>query len=304
MSSGQTYSRDQRRSALRVTLAGFCLNLLLISLKFAGGVLGHSQALIADAVHTISDLFTDAVVLWGLKMGQAPPDVNHHFGHARLETMSSAMVGLMLVGVAVYLGLGASFDIYHHSVYHPNWLAVLAAAISIASKEVLYRYTVVVGRRIKSAVVMANAWHHRSDALSSVAVLLGVGAAAINPDWHFLDAYAAFLVSFFILKAGLDIVWRALKEFTDTAPKPEVLAQVKECALGVESVLEVHDLKARMSGGRYQMELHIEVDGSLTVKEGHRIAKQVEKCLRDDIELLDQVIIHVDPRTGPAVPDA
>ena len=298
MSSSNTYSQEQHRSANRVTLVGFFLNLLLMGLKFAFGVLGRSQALIADAMHTISDLFTDAAVLWGLKMGQAPADQNHHFGHARLETLTSAVVGFSLVGVAVYLGLTSSLAIYRHEVCQPNWLAVATAAVSIISKEILYRYTAAVGRRIKSAAVMANAWHHRSDAMSSVAVLLGAGAAALNPDWHILDAYAAFLVSFFVLKAGLGIVWQALKEFTDTAPQPEILDHIKECALGVENVLDVHDLKARMSGGRYQMELHIGVDGSLTVNEGHRIAKQVEKCLKDDIDLLDQVIIHVDPRPG------
>jgi cation diffusion facilitator family transporter len=294
LSSSQTHA-DTIRSGYRVTLVGALVNVLLVVFKFMAGWLGNSQAMIADAVHTVSDLFTDVVVLLGLKMGRAPADQNHHFGHARLETMTSAVVGLALMGVAVYIGLTAAFDIYHHTVYQPTWLAVAAAAVSIASKEALYRYTAVVGRRINSAAVLANAWHHRSDALSSVAVLLGVGAAALNPDWHILDAYAAFLVSFFVLKAGLDIVWQALKEFTDAAPRPEVLAKIKDCARGVVGVMEVHDLKARVSGGRYQMELHIGVDGSLQVTEGHRIAKDVEKCLRREVALLEQVIIHVDP---------
>jgi cation diffusion facilitator family transporter len=162
-------------------------------------------------------------------------------------------------------------------------------------KEALYHYTIRTGRRIKSQLIMANAWHHRSDAFSSVAVFIGVGGTLIEPSWHILDAYAALLVSFFVVKVGLEILKDALREFTDTAPQPEVIAKIKECALSVNGVEGMHDLRVRTSGGHYQMEIHIVVDGRLTVSEGHKIAKEVEGCLVDDVGNFNRITIHVDP---------
>jgi len=278
-----------------VTLIGVAANAVLIAFKLAGGILGQSQALIADAAHSVSDLFTDVVVLVGLKAGRKAADQDHPFGHARIETLSSGVVGIFLMGAALYIGIDAASNIYSHTESHPTWLAVGVAALSIIVKEALYRYTVHVGQRIKSPVIMANAWHHRSDALSSVAVLLGVGAARIHPGWHILDAYAALIVSLLILKVGIEILWRSIQELTDTAPPPDTLDKIGRCIRGVDGVLGHHDLKVRTSGGLYQMEAHIVVDGSLTVIEGHGIAKSVEFCLKDEIEDLNQVIIHVDP---------
>lgn len=282
-------------AGISVTLIGIVANAVLIAFKLAGGILGQSQALIADAAHSISDLFTDAVVLVGLKAGRRAADQDHPFGHARYETLSSGIVGIVLMGAALYIGIGAALSIYNHTEFHPTWLAVGVAALSIIVKEVLYRYTVHVGRQIKSPVIMANAWHHRSDALSSVAVLLGVGAAIIHPGWHILDAYAALIVSLLILKVGVDVLWRSVQELTDTAPPPDTLDKIGQCIRRVDGVLGHHDLRVRTSGGLYQMEAHIVVDGSLTVMEGHGIAKSVEFCLKDEIEDLNQVIIHVDP---------
>jgi len=278
-----------------VTLIGAFVNLVLIILKFLAGVFGNSQALIADAVHSVSDLFTDAVVLFGLKIGQKAPDENHPFGHARIETLASTIVGLALIATALYLGIEAALNIYRHTEYHPTSLALIGAGISVVFKEALYHYTVHVGRRIKSKLIIANAWHHRSDALSSVAVLLGVTGAIINPSWHILDAFAALLVSFFIVKIGLEIFKNSMLEFTDTAPQPEILEEISKCAMKVEGVLDMHDLRVRTSGGLYQMEIHIVVDGQITVTDGHRVATEVESCLSEEIEDLDRVIVHVDP---------
>lgn len=289
--SKQKETRDGRR----VILIGMLVNVLLIAFKFIGGLYGHSQALIADAVHSISDFFTDFVALVGLEAGRRDADQKHPFGHARFETLASAVVGMSLVGVAVFLGMEAAGNIYNHTEYHPTWLALGAAALSIVIKEGLFRYTVHVARRIKSPVVMANAWHQRSDALSSVAVLIGVGGAMINPDWHVLDAYATLAVSFFIIKVGLEILWGSMRELTDTAPRQEVLDRIKECAHSVEGVMDLHDLKVRTSGGLYQMEAHILVSGTITVDQGHSIAKEVESRLKGELEDLIQIIIHVDP---------
>lgn len=285
------------RAGRSVTLVGALINCLLILLKFLAGVFGQSQALIADAVHSFSDLFTDAVVLFGLKVGRKAPDEKHPFGHARIETLASAFVGLALIATALYLGIEAVLNIYRHTEYHPTSLALIGAIVSIALKEALYHYTVHIGRRIKSQLVVANAWHHRSDALSSVAVLLGVTGSLIKPSWFILDSFAALLVSFFIVKVGLDVLRNCLREFTDTAPPPEILSKITNCALSVEGVNDVHDIRVRTSGGLYQMETHIVVNGQLSVFEGHRIAKAVESCLAEEIEDLDRVIVHVDPAT-------
>jgi cation diffusion facilitator family transporter len=285
------------KAGRKVTLLGLFTNTFLILLKFSAGIIGDSQALIADAVHSISDLFTDAVVLLGIKIGGKPPDEEHHFGHARIETLASAIVGLALIGTAAYLGIDAALNIHGHTEYHPTGIALIGAGVSIALKEALYRYTALIGRRMKSQLIVANAWHHRSDALSSIAVLLGVGGTLIKPSWHILDACAALLVSFFIIKVGLDILWKSLREFTDTAPRPEIMEQLMDLSLAVEGVMDVHDLRVRISGGFYQAEIHIVVDGQLTVVEGHRIAKTVERCLTKQMDALERVIVHVDPAT-------
>jgi cation diffusion facilitator family transporter len=283
------------RAGQKVTVVGVFVNTLLILLKLAAGILGNSQALIADAVHSVSDLFTDAMVLIGLRIGRKAPDEGHPFGHARIETMVSALIGLALIGTALYLGIKSALAIYRHTEYHPTNLALIGAAVSVALKEGLYHYTVRTGRRIKSRLIMANAWHHRSDALSSVAVLLGVTGARIRPSWHILDSFAALLVSFFIVKVGLDILKESLREFTDRAPPPEILKRIHDHIRSVEGVLDVHDLRVRISGGLYQAEVHVVVNGLLTVKEGHRIARAVESRLEDRVEDLHSVIVHVDP---------
>jgi len=279
----------------KVTLVGVMVNTLLILIKLVAGIFGSSQALIADAVHSFSDLFTDVVVLVGLKISHKPPDKTHHFGHARIETLASTIVGMALILTALYIGIEASLTIYRHTEYHPTSLALFGAGISIALKEALYHYTIRTGRRIKSQLIVANAWHHRSDALSSVAVFIGVAGTQINPSWHILDSFAALLVSFFIVKVGLEILRDAMREFTDTAPKQEIIGKIRQCALSVNGVLDTHDLRIRTSGGLYQMEIHVVVDGQLTVLEGHKIAKAVEGCLLEDVGNFSSITIHVDP---------
>lgn len=285
----------QIRTGVRITLVGALANILLIALKFVGGIFGHSQALIADGVHSISDLFTDAVVLFAFKAGRNRPDRGHPFGHARIETLASAFVGLSLLGVAVYIGIQSANSIYVHKHYEPGWMAVAIAALSVVSKEILFQYTRLAGRRIRSTSIMANAWHHRSDALSSLAVLAGVTAARIQPHWHILDSYAALLVSFFIVKVGIQTLRDALVELADTAPSPAVLEEIERCIRAVPDVENHHDLRVRTTGGLLHIEVHIVIDGALSVIQGHRIAKQVEAMLNANIKDLSLVIVHMDP---------
>lgn len=285
-----------------VTLLGVVVNGVLIVLKFLTGILGNSQALIADAVHSISDLFTDAVVLFGLRVGRKPPDMDHHFGHARIETIASSIVGMALVVTALYLAYEATLNLYLNNEYHPTILAMVGAGASILLKESLYHYTVYTGKRINSQLIIANAWHHRSDALSSVAVLIGVAGAQIKPSWRILDGIAVLIVSFFIVKVGFDILKKTFQEISDAAPPQEVLEKIKECSIAVDGVIETHDLRVRIFGGLYQMEIHISVDGELSVDEGHHISKEVENCLIREFDNIDKVIIHVDPVKERKIP--
>ena len=239
----------------------------------------------------------------GIRLGRQVPDKSHPYGHARIETLATVVVGVFLIAAAVEIGNEAAKTIYSHEDYQPSYLAAIVAGLSIVAKEVLYRYTVWVGRRIKSPAVLANAWHHRSDAFSSVAALIGISAGLINPDWHILDAYAAVFVAFFIIKVGVEILLTSIKELIDTAPAPEVLSQIETCALSVPGVISIHDLKVRTAAGQYQMEIHVVVDGRLSVTEGHRIAKDVELCLKSDVDGAENIIIHIDPY-DPEAPEA
>lgn len=283
------------RRGRRVTWLGIAVNLALSALKLLAGVLGRSQALVADAMHSLSDLVTDVIVLVGLRLGRRSPDDGHNFGHGRMETMATFLVGITLVAAALWIGLSAVLAIQAGTTRHPGWLAPLAAAISILAKEIIYQYTVRVGRSIDSSLLLANAWHHRSDALSSVAALLGAGAAVIYPQWSILDAIAALVVSLLIIKVGLEVIIGALRELSDAAPPNHEREHIQQCALGVEGVLGVHDLRVRSVGGLYQAELHVVVAGDISVREGHRIAKEVEACLTRDIKGMNRLIVHVDP---------
>ncbi len=287
------------RAGRRVTWVGVAGNVVLVGAKLIAGLLGHSQAMVADAVHSVSDFLTDLVVLLGLRFGRQDADADHHFGHGRIETLAAALVGLSLLLVAgflVYQAAGQIHDRIHDlPVEPPNWLALAGAMVSIAVKEGLYHYTVRVGRRIRSPAVTANAWHHRSDALSSAAALLGIGGAMIQPDWAVLDSLAALVVALLVGWVGLRVLRDGLREMTDAAPRPEVVRGITACAAEVDGVQHCHDVKVRTSGGQYHVHVHITVDRDLRVHQGHRIAEQVERCLLDAFDDMGEVIVHVDP---------
>ena len=282
-------------SGLRVTWIGTAVNIVLIVFKLWAGLASRSQALIADGIHSVSDLFSDFVVLLGLRWGRKDEDEDHQFGHARIETISSMIVGLLLLLVSAGLLYNGFNAIFSHQVSKPSLFAVYAAIISIALKEGLYWYTLAVGKRLRSSVVIGNAWHHRTDAFSSVAVLLGVGATYLNPEWHLADAYAALLVTVFIVKVGANLVWDAFKELSDAAPDKGLVSLMFQEARQVEGVRQVHDLRARHSGPQIFAELHIVVDPDLTVRAGHDIARTVKHRLLDRFRDVTRVIIHVDP---------
>jgi cation diffusion facilitator family transporter len=283
------------KAGYKITWVGMVVNILLMLLKLWIGVISRSQALIADGFHSLSDLFTDFIALFGLKWGRKEPDEDHPFGHARIETITGMLMGLILILVGIGIVVSSVTAIYHHREANISLTAIGVAVISIILKEIMYWYTIGVGRRIQSLVLIGNAWHHRTDALSSVAVLIGLGAAYINPEWHLADTYAALIVSVFIFKVGSSMVWTAFKEVVDTAPDRKVLMQLAEQAEQVEGVHQAHDIRARYSGSQILVEIHIVVNPNLTVREGHTIAKQVEHRLLENIKEVTKVIVHVDP---------
>lgn len=281
---------------VRVTIVGAAVNVVLVVVKLIAGVLSGSQAIIADALHSASDLFTDLTTFLGLKMGRKAADSRHPYGHGRMETISAMVVGLVLVIVAVVIAYDAITTIHDGGeISRPGPLALIAAAGSILIKEWLYWYTRAVGHRLKSAVIVANAWHHRSDAFSSVAVLVGVGAVYLNPDWILADAYAALVVTFVVLHVGMKMVWVSLKELADTAPTSEVIERLITAASEVDGVRQIHDVRARLSGAQVLVEAHIVVDPNLSVREGHDIAAEVRRRMHLKVDDVAHVIIHVDP---------
>jgi cation diffusion facilitator family transporter len=286
-------------AGIRATWIGSVVNLFLAVFKTWVGLLSRSQALVADGVHSLSDLFSDVIVILGLRWGRKSEDQDHPFGHARIETISSMVVGVVLIIVGLGLAQTAVAALGRGERPVPSLLAIWAAAASIVLKEGMYRYTVVVGRRLRSPALIGNAWHHRSDALSSVAVLAGVGASYVHPAWSRADAYAALLVTFFVLRVGVNLTWSAFKELSDTAPAPAEVEAIAGKAREVEGVRQVHDIRARYSGPQIFVEVHIVVDPDLSVRQGHEIARVVKWRLRGDLHDVTRVIVHVDPDTKP-----
>lgn len=294
----RTKGEGRAREVKRVTWIGLAVNVLLSALKLAGGMLGHSQAIVADAVHSLSDTTTDVAVLVGVRYWSQPPDDRHPHGHRRIETLVTAGIGVLLAVVAAGLAVNAvsTLSVEHQSP--PGLVALAAALVSIVSKEILYRWTVLVGRRIGSPAVVANAWHHRSDAFSSVPVLVAVAGARVFPAWAFLDHLAALVVSVFILRMSFTIVRPALDELIDSGASKRELERIRRIALETEGVEQVHAIRTRRSGTALQVDLHVLVDGSMSVRRGHAIAERVQqRLMAEDLDLAD-VIVHVEPADG------
>ncbi len=279
----------------KVTWVGLFVNLFLAGLKFAAGVLGKSQALVADAIHSLTDLTTDAAVIAGSHYWERPPDDDHPYGHKRLETLVTAFIGIMLAAAGIGIGWKAVSTLQHTAVSAPGWIAVLAAFVSIICKEALYRWTARTGKRLKSTALAANAWHHRTDALSSLPVLIAVTGARLFPSWSFLDRVGAVVVSIFIIYASLKIIWPAISELIDAGVPADTRKKIREIAHKNENVQQVHDIRTRYISTSVQVDLHIVVQGSLTVRQGHDIADDVRRRIIADIPEILDVVVHVDP---------
>ncbi|HUT90147.1 MAG TPA: cation diffusion facilitator family transporter [Thermoguttaceae bacterium] len=293
--AGEARSSAQAGQVRRVTLWGLVVNVLLAAIKFVFGVVGASQALVADAVHSLSDLVTDVAVVIGAGFWSAPADAEHPYGHGRIETLITSAIGLVLGTVGVGLGYRAILTLPQSHDSRPGWTAFAAACLSIVAKELLYRWTANVGKRVKSSAVVANAWHHRSDALSSVPVAIAVLGTHIWPDCGFLDHIGAVIVSVLILHAAWEITWPALRELVDAAAKEHERQAILKMAQDTEGVQAVHKLRTRSIGAGLQVDLHVLVEPELSVREGHAIANVVKERLLSQGPNVIDVLVHVEP---------
>ena len=291
------------QASRRVTLVSVGSNLVLTVAQIAVGIIGHSQALIADGMHTLSDLVTDAMVLFALKHGSKAADEEHPYGHGRIETATTMLLGglLLVVGIGIAAGAGMRF-VDPEPFVIPSSIALWVAIFTLAAKEWLYRYTIRVANRFDSNMLRANAWHHRSDAISSLIVLIGIGGALIG--FGYMDAVAAIIVSIMVVKVGAELAWQALRELIDTGLSAEELNAIRHSIQSVAGVEALHMLRTRRVGGQALVDVHILVDPRLSVSEGHYISETVRGKVIHDIAPVTDVMVHIDTEEDLDAPEA
>jgi cation diffusion facilitator family transporter len=277
---------------------GLFTNLALAAIKMVAGVLGHSHAVVADAIHSLSDVATDVALLAGVRFWSKPADERHPHGHQRIETLVTVLIGVALGVVALGLIWDAVVIGHDRRSLTPTPVALAAALLSMVVKEILYRWTVAEGRKVDSSALIANAWHHRSDSLSSVPVALAVAVAVVAPEFAFVDRIGALVVCIFILFAAGRILTPALSQLIDTGAPGEDRRRLRQLALGVEGVEDAHEIRTRYVGSNLVVDLHVEVDAGLSVEEGHAIAEAVRQKLLDNGPKVGDVLVHVEPCGG------
>lgn len=287
-----------KRTERRITIFGIVINILLIAGKISSGIIGNSSAILADGLHSISDLTSDIAVLWGIRASKQPPDLDHHYGHFRYETITAFIVGLLLIGAALFIAYEAIVTISQRHTALRNWLPLYMALASIALKELLYWLTRAVGKRYHNQAIIANAWHHRSDAFSSIAAALGIAGARIGgEDWHFLDHLTGVLLAAFLVYIGIRILRHSFHKLSDRAPDHQTLEKLQQTIAAIPGVKSFHSFRARStgSGNKIEMDVHLRVDPAITVEAGHEIATQVEQRIKLVNPDVISVIIHIEP---------
>ncbi|MFO7897419.1 MAG: cation diffusion facilitator family transporter [Candidatus Cloacimonadales bacterium] len=287
---------DENKEIRRVTIWGLALNLFISVVKFIVGWLGNSQAVIADAVHSFSDCSTDIVILCGVKFWNAPPDESHPYGHKKIESVLTILIGLILFFTALGIGYHAIATISKIDTRSIQYFTLVGPILSLIFKEILFHKTYKIGVRLNSSAVKANAWHHRTDALSSIPVLLAVIASLINPKLIYLDNIGAIIVAAFIIKLAIDIIFQNLNELVDRAVEQEKMAEIAEVIEAHSQVLGYHKIRSRKLGSSVYLDLHLEVDGKMSVTEGHEIASEVKYALLENCPKIIDVVVHLEPK--------
>lgn len=291
---------NRERKIYKVTVLGSVINVLLVILKFAFGIIGRSSAMVADAVHSLSDLITDVVVIVFVKLSNKPQDKDHDYGHGKYETLATAFIGLALLAVGVMILYGGVEKIFAalrgEPLPEPGMIALIAALLSIVLKEWCYRFTVKVGRDTGSQAVVANAWHHRSDAFSSIGTALGIGGAIfLGERWTVLDPIAAVVVSVFIIKTSLSLMRQASDELLEKSLPDETERKIKDIAESEDGVSGIHNIRTRRIGNRISIEMHLRMPGGITLYEAHRRATEIERNLRCQFGADTYISLHIEP---------
>ena len=291
---------SREKGIYKVTIVGSIVNFLLLVFKFFAGIAGHSAAMLADAVHSLSDFITDIVVIVFVRIAGKPEDKGHDYGHGKYETLATAIIGLLLLCVGFGIFWNGASSIYTFlrggQLESPGVVALVAALVSIVSKEILYQYTVIQGKKLNSQAVIANAWHHRSDALSSIGTAIGIGGAILLGDhWRVLDPVAAVVVSFFIMKVSVRLLIPCVDELLEKSLPEDVEKEIEQTVLSCPGVSQPHHLRTRRIGNYYAIELHVRMDGKITLEEAHSTATAIENKLKEMFGKGTHVGIHVEP---------
>ena len=294
----ETGSRE--KSIFRVTLAGSVANFALMAFKFVAGFLGHSAAMVADAFHSLSDFITDIIVLVFVKISSKPQDSSHDYGHGKYETLATLLIGLGLVAVAIGIIVQGATKFSRwlagEQLPAPGTLALWAALVSIVVKEILYRYTVSRGKSLESAAVVANAWHHRSDALSSIGAAIGIGGAiAFGDRWTVLDPLASIVVGAMLLKVAWDLLKESIDELTEHSLDDATEQEILDIISSFPDVSQPHNLRTRKINNRVAIDLHVRMAGDISLTESHRRASEIESRLRERFGKDSVVNIHMEP---------
>jgi len=292
---------NREKEIYKVTLVGSAVNVVLLVFKFVAGILGHSSAMIADALHSLSDFVTDIIVLVFVKISHKPQDKSHDYGHGKYETLALTLIGIALMVVALSIIVKGALKIaawaHGEMLEAPGMLAFWAAIVSIVLKEAIYRYSIIKARKLNSKAVEANAWHHRSDALSSIGTAVGIGGAIfLGARWTILDPIASVVVGAFIVKVAFDLLRNGIGDLMEQSLPDAVENEILQLAASVPGVSEPHELRTRRIGNHYAIELHILMDGNLTLKEAHDKASEVEDLLRQHYGEETHIAVHVEPR--------
>lgn len=292
---------NREKEIYKVTMVGSAGNLALLTFKFVAGVLGHSSAMMADAVHSLSDFFTDLIVLLFVKVSAKPQDESHDYGHGKFETLATLFIGLALVGAAIGIIVSGSVKFAHwlggQTLEVPGKLALWAALISILVKEVLFRYTVVKGKRLNSSAMVANAWHHRSDALSSIGAAIGIGGAILLGErWAVLDPLASIVVGGMLMKVAWELLKGSFGELTDQSLSADEEREIETIINSFDGVSEPHNLRTRHIGNRIAIESHVRMDGALPLSAAHEQATAIERKLKERFGPETLVTIHMEPK--------
>lgn len=294
-------SLSREKEIYKVTIIGSIANFALLAFKFVAGILGHSAAMLADAVHSLSDFVTDVIVLVFVRISNKPQDKDHDYGHGKYETLATAIIGilLLLVGFGI-LWSGASSILAFmkgEQLEAPGMVALIAALVSILLKEILYQYTVIKGKSLNSQAVVANAWHHRSDAFSSIGTAVGIGGAILlGEHWRVLDPIAAVIVSFFIMKVAIQLLIPCVDELLEKSLPDEVEKDIEQVLLSFPGVSEPHHLRTRRIGSYCAIEVHVRMDGGITLEEAHTTATAIEHKLKTMLGEGTLINIHVEPK--------